>query len=62
MIQKECKDCWHNYHCPIPQEGYDYNPDTCPYNPDNDKKEFGRLKKILYLCNRNQIDYDKDTI
>ncbi len=38
IMQKECKDCWHNYHCPMPQEGYDYNPDTCPYNPDNDKK------------------------
>ena len=37
-MQKECEDCWHNYHCPMPQEGYDYNPDTCPYNPDNDKK------------------------
>ena len=34
---KECRDCWHNYHCPMPQEGYDYNPDTCPYNPDNKK-------------------------
>ena len=54
IMQKECEDCWHNYHCPMPQEGYDYNP-------DNDKK-FGRLKKILYLCSRNQIDYDKDTI
>ena len=32
-----CKDCWHNYHCPIPQEGYDFNPVTCPYNPDNEK-------------------------
>lgn len=38
IMQKECKDCWHNYHCPMPQEGYDYNPDICPYNPDNDKK------------------------
>ena len=34
---KECRDCWHNYHCPMPQEGYNYNPDTCPYNPDNKK-------------------------
>lgn len=30
------RDCWHNYHCPMPQEGYDYNPETCPYNTDND--------------------------
>ena len=37
-MEKECKDCWHNYHCPMPQEGYDFNPDTCPYNPDNEKK------------------------
>lgn len=22
----------------MPQEGYDYNPDTCPYNPDNEGK------------------------
>jgi hypothetical protein len=36
---KECKDCWHNYHCPMPQEGYDFDPDTCPYNPDNEGKE-----------------------
>ena len=32
-VEKGCKDCWHNYHCPMPQEGYDYNPDTCKYNP-----------------------------
>lgn len=38
-MDKECKDCWHNYHCPMPQEGYDYDPDTCPYNPDNEKKQ-----------------------
>lgn len=38
-IMKECRDCWHNYHCPMPQEGYDYDPDTCPYNPDNDNKK-----------------------
>lgn len=30
----ECKDCWHNYHCPLPQEGYNYDPNNCPYNPD----------------------------
>lgn len=38
-MEKECRDCWHNYHCPMPQEGYDFNPDTCPYNPDNEGKE-----------------------
>ena len=32
---KECKDCRHNYHCPMPQEGYNFNPNTCKYNPDN---------------------------
>ena len=32
---KDCSDCWHNYHCPMPQEGYDFNPDTCKYNPYN---------------------------
>lgn len=32
-----CEDCWHSYHCPMPQEGYDYDPKTCPWNPDNDK-------------------------
>ena len=37
-MTKECKDCWHNYHCPMPQEGYDFNPDTCLYNPDNDNR------------------------
>ena len=21
----------------MPQEGYDYDPKTCPWNPDNDK-------------------------
>ena len=30
-----CENCWHNYHCPMPQEGYDYNPETCVYNHDN---------------------------
>ena len=39
MAQEEkqlcCKDCWNNYHCPMPQEGYNFNPDTCSYNPDN---------------------------
>ena len=34
-----CEDCWHNYHCPMPQEGYDYDPKTCPWNPDNEKKK-----------------------
>ena len=32
---KGCRECWHNYHCPMPQEGYNYDPDTCEYNPDN---------------------------
>lgn len=40
LTPKECKDCWHNYHCSMPQEGYDYNPDTCPYNPDNKRKNY----------------------
>lgn len=31
-------DCFHEYHCPMPQEGYNFNPDTCPYNPDNEDK------------------------
>ena len=35
--KKGCRDCWHNYHCPMPQDGYDYDPDTCEYNPDNEK-------------------------
>ena len=39
IMRKECKDCWHNYHCPMSQEGYDYNPDTCPYNPNNENLE-----------------------
>ena len=34
-----CEDCWHNYHCSMPQEGYDYNPKECPWNPDNEKKK-----------------------
>lgn len=33
---KGCKDCWHNYHCPMPQEGYNFNPDTCPYSSNDD--------------------------
>ena len=36
---KRCKDCFHNYHCPMLQEGYSYDPDTCPFNPDNDKNQ-----------------------
>ena len=43
------------------QEGYDYNSDIHPYNPDNNKNNLEDWK-ILYLCSRNQIDYDKDTI
>lgn len=35
---KGCEDCWHNYHCPMPQEGYNFNPDICSYNPDNTNK------------------------
>ena len=42
IMQKECKDCWHNYHCPIPQEGYDYDP-------DNDKKIWKIEKNIVSL-------------
>lgn len=29
-------DCFHQYHCPMVQEGCNFNPDTCPYNPDKD--------------------------
>lgn len=32
--KKTCRDCWDSYHCPMPQEGYDYDPDTCPHNLD----------------------------
>ena len=32
---KTCRDCWHDYHCPMSQEGYSFNPDICKYNPDN---------------------------
>ena len=32
-----CEDCWHNYHCSMPQEGYDYDAKVCPWNPDNEK-------------------------
>lgn len=40
---KECKDCWHNYHCPVCSEGYEgFDPDTCPYNPDNEGKEWSK--------------------
>ena len=35
-VDKGCRDCWHEYHCPMPQEGYDYNPDTCPFIKDYD--------------------------
>lgn len=45
---KECKDCWHNYHCPMPQEGYDFDPDTCPYNPDNEGKT--NITKDVFDC------------
>ena len=42
IMQKECEDCWHNYHCPMPQEGYDYDP-------DNDKKIWKIEKNIVSL-------------
>ena len=44
---KGCKDCWHNYHCPMPQEGYDYNPDTCPYKPDNKRENHDSKRKAI---------------
>ena len=55
LTPKGCEDCWHNYHCPMPQEGYDFNPDTCPYNPDNKKRKLRHRKKkiqwkFLQLC------------
>lgn len=28
----------------MPQEGYNHNPDTCPYNPDNEKN------RIIGMC------------
>ena len=31
-----CEDCWHQYHCGVSQMGFDYDPKTCPWNPDND--------------------------
>ena len=33
----------------MPQEGYDYDPDTCPYNPDSDKKIWKIEKNIVSL-------------
>ena len=27
----------------MPQEGYDYDPKTCPWNPDNDKSVVKRV-------------------
>ena len=49
MIQEEkqlhCRDCWHNYHCPMSQEGYNFSPDTCPYNPDNKKENYDTRRK-----------------
>lgn len=51
MIQKEkqlrCRDCWHNYHCPMPQEGYNFNPNTCPYNPDNKRENYDTRRKTI---------------
>ena len=50
-MDKGCHNCFHEYHCPMPQEGYDYNPDTCKYNPDNERKKpmtsYEKLKAIL---------------
>ena len=40
LLFKGCEDCWHNYHCPMPQEGYDFNPDTCRYNPNNKRENY----------------------
>ena len=33
-MSKGCKDCWHQYHCPMQQEGYNFDPDTCPHISD----------------------------
>lgn len=34
-MEKECRDCWNNYHCPVCSEGYEgVDPDACPYNSD----------------------------
>ena len=38
--QLRCRDCWHSYHCPMQQEGYNFNPGTCPYNPDNKRENY----------------------
>lgn len=48
---KGCEDCWHEYHCGLPQEGYDYDPDTCPYNPDNISKvkTMGTLERLKFI-------------
>ena len=48
-LLKGCKYCWHNYHCPMPQEGYDYNPDTCPYNPDNKRENHDTGRKTATI-------------
>ena len=36
----------------MPQEGYDYDPDTCPYNPDNKNLE-NRKKNIVPLYQKS---------
>ncbi len=46
-----CEDCWHNYHCPMPQEGYDYDPATCPYLKEYEPKK----KNTAGECLRQRV-------
>ena len=67
-MAKECKDCWHNYHCPMPQEGYNFDPDTCQYNPDNemkknDKEKFPEVVALLEKMKefeKHIFNFDRD--
>lgn len=59
MKEKDCTDCWHNYHCPMPQEGYDFNPDDCPYNPDNEKKEKNIVERLIDGTDNDTVEWEE---
>lgn len=63
---KTCKACIHNYHCPMPQEGYNFNPDVCPYKPNYStlkvKKEYVSPKCTVEEEKQNKKDFIKEVM
>lgn len=45
-MSKNCTDCHYCASCPIHKHDFNYDPDTCKYNPDNEDKRQQMLERV----------------